>query len=212
MGLAMPVKEGRAEEIVRHSAEILVKDGYASFNLRKVAASVGVRLGTVQYYYPTRESLILETLDRVFTSWDDQYREILEAPDVSPDERLLNLQRLAREHQISTSATQFQLELYALSQHDEKIKERIDRGYVVYRNRLSRILGEIRPDLAPESRIAFATLLAAQWEGLAFFSAPRDREPGNIALLSHVADEVLAGFLKSFRAFAAAEAAAVTPA
>lgn len=197
-------KGGRAEEILQQSVNVLIRDGYGAFNLRKVAAAVGVRLGTVQYYFATRETLLFATIERVFGLWREQYLGVLDSSDLSPEDRLLELQRLARDQQISTAATRFQLELSALAEHEPQIRALVDRGYLIHRGRIAKLLGEIRPDLEQGHLMAFATLLAAQWEGLSFFTAPDDRARANIELLGEISRKALEGFLRSFRDFSPA--------
>ncbi|MEM7412376.1 MAG: TetR/AcrR family transcriptional regulator [Myxococcota bacterium] len=48
--------------IVSEARRILIEDGYDALALRRVAAVAGIQLGNLQYYFPNRESLLLEIL------------------------------------------------------------------------------------------------------------------------------------------------------
>ena len=49
----------RRAEILASARQLLVQDGYDRFALREIASRVGVMLGNLQYYYATRDDLLL---------------------------------------------------------------------------------------------------------------------------------------------------------
>ncbi|MFG6448861.1 TetR/AcrR family transcriptional regulator [Roseateles sp. BYS180W] len=55
---------GRAEEILVHARQLLVRQGSAGLSLRALAQSVGMSLSNLQHYFPGREAL-LQSLVRV---------------------------------------------------------------------------------------------------------------------------------------------------
>jgi AcrR family transcriptional regulator len=59
-GEKTPASKGelRRGEIVAAARRTLVEDGYDFFVLREVAARLGITLGNLQYYYPTRDDLL----------------------------------------------------------------------------------------------------------------------------------------------------------
>ena len=65
--------------------------GFEGLRTREVAASVGVNIATLHYYFPTKESLIRAVLDHAM----DRFRSTL-APHGSPSEQLRNYLRSAR--------------------------------------------------------------------------------------------------------------------
>lgn len=58
--VAPPVRKGdkRRAEILTAARRVLVEKGYDHFAVREIAARVGVQLGNLQYYYPTRDDLL----------------------------------------------------------------------------------------------------------------------------------------------------------
>jgi len=54
----------RRDDILVAARRVLVDNGYDQFSMREIAASVGMKLGNLQYYFRSREDL-LEALIRV---------------------------------------------------------------------------------------------------------------------------------------------------
>ncbi len=50
----------RSRIILDCARSILVNEGYAELTLRRAAERAGIRLSTLQYYYPTKEKLFLK--------------------------------------------------------------------------------------------------------------------------------------------------------
>ncbi len=48
--------------ILAEARRVLIDEGYDGLVLRRVASAVGIQLGNLQYYFPNRESLVLEVL------------------------------------------------------------------------------------------------------------------------------------------------------
>ncbi len=79
----------KRQRVLDATAKVLARRGYAETTLTEIAADVGTHAGSIYYYFPSREALVMEVLlasiDRVY----DVLHEALEAsPDLSPRERL----------------------------------------------------------------------------------------------------------------------------
>jgi AcrR family transcriptional regulator len=48
------------EQIVRAAADSLLENGYAGTSVRSIAAGAGVAIGNLQYYFPTKQELLVE--------------------------------------------------------------------------------------------------------------------------------------------------------
>jgi len=67
--------ELKRAEVVLLSRHTLVEEGYEAFILRDIAKRAGMTLGNLQYYFPSKESL----LAAVITAEGEQDREVLAA-------------------------------------------------------------------------------------------------------------------------------------
>lgn len=155
----------RSEAILASACEVLVRDGYAGFNLRKVAAEAGVQLRTVQYHFENREVLLGAAVERALTDWGSAYADIMNAPD-GAEQKLRSILLLNLELAERPSTSPLLLECFALAQHDPQIRGILLRQYHEYRRLIAGLLQEIRPDLRGDEAMGFATVFAAQMEGL----------------------------------------------
>lgn len=200
-------KQARAEQLVECATEVLVRDGYAQFSLRRVAADLDVRLGTVQYYFPSREALLTAALTRAFAAWTASFDEILAKVDWSPEARLFELQTVNLELQFNTASSPLLLELFAFSQHEPFIRRLMEASYLGHRRRIARLLAEIRPDIELDRLMEFATVLSAQWEGLSLFTLPGAPARPSLESLKDICGRTLAAFLTTLRDYSAAQVA-----
>lgn len=106
------------------AAEALIREeGYASATARAIASKVGLKHQVVFYYFGTQEELLLALVRRSGA----QHREALKAV-LASDDPLRGLWGLLRD----PHATKFHLELLALANHNDMIRQELaDAGVVV---------------------------------------------------------------------------------
>ena len=63
-----------AGRIVLAARELLMDEGYAQFSMRNVAARAGVHLANVQYYFKTREDLVVARIRKIPAVGDPRLR------------------------------------------------------------------------------------------------------------------------------------------
>lgn len=83
-------REDRREEILSAAEQLLVDSGVERMRLRDVAAAAGISVGTVQYYFDTRDRLVAALFDwsarRRLETWVS-----LEPGDADPWRRIVTL-------------------------------------------------------------------------------------------------------------------------
>ncbi|MGN1389247.1 MAG: TetR/AcrR family transcriptional regulator [Bulleidia sp.] len=67
----MPVHFASKEEILRHCREIVQHQGLSALNMRTVAEECGMGLGSLYYYFPSKNALVIATIESV---WSDLFR------------------------------------------------------------------------------------------------------------------------------------------
>jgi AcrR family transcriptional regulator len=164
----------RAEEILVTACAAFIADGYAAFSLRQVAAAAGVRLGTLQYYYPTREALLSATIERALKTWRQGFTAVADQTDVPAAERIRRLLHLNLDYIVNTDAASLLFEVFALAQHEPFARTLLQAYYLEYRLMFVRLFREISPELPDDRAMALATLLTSQMEGLMVFTVPDD--------------------------------------
>ena len=191
----------RVEDILAKACEVLVRDGYADFNLRKVAAEAGVRLATVQYHFADRETLLSTAITRAMDHWGQGFKHIVAKSERSAEERLRELQQLSLELLETPSTAPLIVESFALAQHDDTIREIVQTRYFEYRKLFADLLGEIRPNLPADTLMGFATVFTAQLEGLVLLLRRDDPHRPDEVMLRRALDSQFDAFVAALRAY-----------
>ncbi|HET6473668.1 MAG TPA: TetR/AcrR family transcriptional regulator [Pseudomonadales bacterium] len=191
----------RVDEILRKARDVLVRDGYADFNLRKVAAEVGVRLATIQHHFATREALLTAAITKAMQGWGERFQEIAGRSARDPERRLRELQQQNFAFLDDPETGPLIVECFALAQHDASIRAVVQMHYFAYRSLFADVLREMRPDLSNDTLMAFATVLTAQMEGLTLMLRRDDPHQPNRAALERALKSQFDAFVASFRAY-----------
>lgn len=175
--LAFPQREGgyarghETRELILHAAlGILVEQGYRAMSMRRIAAACDMKLGNLTYHFPTREDLVRALLDAVISAYEVEFERIVHMPGLPPEHRLAAICRLILDDIRTKKTTRVFPELWALSNHDAFVLERVQELYARARQPLLEILSEIRPDLPAETRADLALFISASMEGMTIFA------------------------------------------
>ncbi len=151
--------------IVAEARRVLIEEGYDALVLRRVAAGVGIQLGNLQYYFPSRESLLLEILLAEARSDLETLRELVDR-DVDPEERLRELVGVfVRRWRGDAGIVQTTLSF--LSKHNPMIRQAYRKYYAAFYADIERVLEAVDPGHAPTVYAARARLLNALMDGAA---------------------------------------------
>ena len=156
-----------ARRILRSANALLAKSGPARFSMRNVAASAGLHLANVQYYFPTRDALLEALLQDIGRQYRQAYERCLNevpADRTARFEAILNFNL----EDISKRATRrYFLQLWALLDAlDGNSGRRLKAMYAIDIEQLSERIGELDPHATSAETRRRATLLAALIEGL----------------------------------------------
>ncbi|MFD7640844.1 TetR/AcrR family transcriptional regulator [Kitasatospora sp. NPDC059795] len=190
------------EERRRQIAEALLRiadtQGLQSASMRAVAAEAGVSLRLVQYYFETKEGLLLDALARLGAQLQDRMARWIAAAGNPPTPRDLITAVLscilptdAESRRIARTYTAY----YALVLNDPEALEKHGTGqadllesFLAKQLRTARQTGALSPAHTPETT---AALLAALVNGLgqSVLGGQRDGDAA-LALLTHHLDEL----------------------
>lgn len=164
----------RSAEIIEAAANLFLRDGFTQFTMRNVAAAVGIRLGSLQHHFRSREVLLAATLTYVMSGWSIPIVEAAKRQDLSVVERLKEILRINLRLMIDEPAAPVLFELFALTQHDDYAMQVAHEAYLQFRRTFADLLSEANAKLSDEQLMAHATLIVAQTEGLTLFVRPDD--------------------------------------
>ena len=166
--LGSTYRAGRAtrEAIVRAAEAVLIEHGHARFTIQRVAEKLGISPGNVNYYFPTKASL-LETLI-VFTLM--QYRRRVRAAgqkiNSGTAQALGEVVRWLMADSVSARSNRLFRELWAIALNDARLARALDRFYTRSVHAHLRRLTDRSTVTAPTERLeAIVFLLHAISEG-----------------------------------------------
>ncbi|WP_329023506.1 TetR/AcrR family transcriptional regulator [Streptomyces sp. NBC_00690] len=148
---------------------VLFTAGYAELSMRAVAAEAKVRLGHLQYYFPTRADLVGAVLARVLKRSLDRLEPLLapEAPVQPPDSAAMVRTILAEQE--DPRLVRLFTELWALAAHDDTVASAVRGFYRNYQDQVSAFLRCHRPDLSERTCHSRAAVFTMLMEGASLF-------------------------------------------
>ncbi len=154
---------------------VLVEHGYEGLVLRAVAARCGMQLGNLQYYFATREALLLAVIEA--EGMDD--RALIDQALAAPGEPAATLRNIIRElvtrWRGDSAIVYATLNLMSLT--SDPFKQLYRQIYADHYASLEGAIGAAAPALTPEERRTRARLLTALIDGAPYQTSvgPRGR-------------------------------------
>lgn len=76
-----PPQGDRRPQIIKAAREVLAERGYAHTSLKQIAEHAGITAGLLNYYYPSKQALLMEVVAGVEREFTTNWREALEGDD-----------------------------------------------------------------------------------------------------------------------------------
>jgi AcrR family transcriptional regulator len=171
--------EARRAEILDAAEQQLIHQGAEGLGLRSVARAVGISVGNLQYYFPTRADL----LDALFERHTEEFREELAARQAGATEPREQFELLV-DYWLGVQHTRGQSlfwHLWAISAHDDSARTLMVRVYAVLQDRICEWLAEIHPGIDRVDATARAAAIAGIIEGSGLFVGYGRRPPRKFA-------------------------------
>ncbi|MEU7135984.1 TetR/AcrR family transcriptional regulator [Streptomyces sp. NPDC046261] len=156
-------------ELLDTAEEILLASGHAELSLRAVATAAGVRLGHLQYYFPTRADLVSAVLGRALDRSLERLRPLLAGRDTAagPEPEPV-VRALLAEHD-DVHLVRLFAELWALAARDEAVAAAVRRFYGDYQDQVAAFLRTRNPGLTDAFCQGRARVFVMLMEGAALF-------------------------------------------
>ena len=187
------------EMILRAALSILIEEGYRAMSMRRVALACDMKFGNFTYHYRTREDLVRELLDAVIRSYELAFEAIVHDPTLSPEARLTRYCRLVLDDITTKKTTRLFPELWALSNHDPFVYDRMHELYTRARHPLGEIIADMRPDLGPDDREALTLFISFSMEGATIFAGYDTPFAPRMGCLKQIATESFIAIAQSFK-------------
>ena len=158
-----------AQAILLAAEQLVIDEGYHNFSLRKVAAEADLTLGNLQYYFPSKDSLLKAMLDNCIQRYLDRFEAIRAEAGRDPEAQFIGLITMILRDLNSRRTTVFFPEVWSLSNHDDHATEFMDAMYDRYRGVLIEVIAQLNPSLSPDQQRRLAIFISSSIEGHTMF-------------------------------------------
>jgi AcrR family transcriptional regulator len=160
----------RCEAVLDAAMSVLIDEGSAGFSMRKVAERAGIRIGNLQYYFPTRADLMRGLCERIAARFAQRAVAALEEA-ATPEARLLAVVDVHLTDLDDALGSIPVWEMWAMAAHDRSIAIVMLDFYQELLDLLTRCVRDVRPRLSAGRARHVATLIVALVEGSGLFDA-----------------------------------------
>ncbi|MEL7016025.1 MAG: TetR family transcriptional regulator [Pseudomonadota bacterium] len=119
--------EHRKSIILDRARDVLIRDGFAKFTVRDVAAAAGISLGNLQYYFPSRDDLVASVIETELTA-SFAIIEAVNWRDGDLDTQILVLTRALLTHLAGDAGKLHQIMAF-LALNDVRFQKLMDESY-----------------------------------------------------------------------------------
>ncbi|GAB3629729.1 TetR family transcriptional regulator [Pandoraea terrae] len=159
-------RASRVPQIIEVSLDVLASEGYAGYTVTRVAKDSGIRLSTLQHYFPNREELLRATMREVVNRYFARYRKTIENKALTPEARLDAVVDDFIVEFSKPGLAAFLLQFWALTEREKFASDLLAELQKQFCHLNASLIAEINPGLSPEDCYLRATLIAAHGEGL----------------------------------------------
>ena len=184
--------QNRVTEILEAAENLLIDEGYHNFSLRKVAGAAGIKLGNLQYYFPTKDDLVKAMLSKVILGYLYEFQALRASDGDDPKEQFKTVMRHVIYDLNNRRTTVFFPEVWSLSNHEEHVTYYMDAMYDQYRQIVAEIISLINPKLTPVHAKLAALFITSSLEGHTIFIG---HEKPWIKETDHIAEMAIQSFL-----------------
>ncbi len=189
----------RIEQILSSARDILIDQGYSGLTMRKIATAVGITIGNLHYYYPSKKDLLADLLDRVIDAYMEAFSHARVSAGSSPLHQFEAMISFIIEDLTTYETTNFFPELWALANHDEQAAERMHELYRKARLDINDLISIINPELSEQQREEVGLFISASMEGLTPFAGHGKPWASSIPNIKRIAVKSFVNLVTSVR-------------
>ena len=115
------------EAIVSAAERLLINQGYASFSLPAVARELGISHGNLNYYFPTRQSLLETLIEHLLGKYHARFLLMRSPTNVAATASIGNLIDWLLDDAVSRQTNRLFRELWAMANHDRYVATALNR-------------------------------------------------------------------------------------
>ena len=164
------------ERILDCARDVLIRQGYAKFTSRSVAAAVGISPGNLAYHFPSKQKLLQGVVNRMVADYSGQFEALLTEGELQPGQDVRSLVRWLLTDTVREETVRVFRELWAISLHDESTRTAIDNMYDELMAGVTELLKRSYPNVEFRKLQEVILLIAFASEGsIALYGTRLDR-------------------------------------
>ena len=157
--------DATTERILKSAKRVLIEHGYARFTTRRVASVAGISVGNLSYHFPSKQGLLQALVAHLVAKYLGQFQVILADPNIPTEEDLETLVEWLLTDAIEEETVRVFRELWAISLHDQVIRDAMDNFYDDVMSQVVEMLTRYYPSANIDSIRELAQVLAHLSEG-----------------------------------------------
>ena len=155
--------EERREAIEAAARRMLLDEGYAGVSLRRIATKLGISVGNLQYYFPTKDDLVESVIIGETQKPIDLLGGIAWSPNDAPKSIRQAVGSLLQYY--ASEAGRFYAIMESLALHDARYAKLKADGYAHVLGHIEQLIGLVVPNLPADRAAGLARVLIALIDG-----------------------------------------------
>ncbi|WP_230965941.1 TetR/AcrR family transcriptional regulator [Burkholderia cepacia] len=152
--------------IIRVARKLLLESGTLDFSQRSVAQHAGISVSNLQYYFPTRLSVLLAVMDSEVKAYLNELTFALK-DSVPPRQVLATLLNRVLQHFRDIRGTTLWLQFLSLASINPECAQLVEKWYDSLMRAIAELVRAVNPGSAVTDSERTAALLVAMADGLA---------------------------------------------
>lgn len=153
----------RREEILQLARGVLISDGFSQFSMRDIAGRADMKLGNLQYYFPSREELLEAVVRAEFEANLAAIQSIGDAPGEGA-KALSDAARYLVRQWLSEGACIYAVMSF-LAMHEERFRNLHREVYEQFYEALDPLLMRAKPTMKKAERVRKVRLVTSLMDG-----------------------------------------------
>ena len=183
------------QAILAAAKTVLLEKDYTQFSLRNIAATAGMHLANLQYYFPSRDAVIHALVDYVVQEYQSRYESRFATLPKAPHPRFVAMLDLLIEDIHDPQTRRFFVQLWALLESSDTSGRAalLNELYSHHIAGIARYVGELNSTLSPGARQQRAAMIAAMIDGMMLMLLDADAllEPGQPDITAEMRRQLL---------------------
>lgn len=157
------------ELILNTALFVLTTQGYKAMTLRAIAKECGMKAANISYYFKSKDDLVRELMRAIVYSYEYDANLALEKAGDDPEQKFVNAIRFVLTEGAAEQAVNLFPELWAMSNHDSFVKDRLAELYAREHEIFAGLVAELNRDISDEDRDVVAAFILSSLEGIGLF-------------------------------------------